>query len=86
MTCDVCTGELPADQHVAVNNINCHADGCFAQALRRMQFQVAEIIVALDSSMKPATAYKAGQSYVATIVAARRRTKKPKPPTEPPTT
>lgn len=76
MTCDVCAAELPADQHVNVNGVNCHAVDCFAKALRRLQFQVAEIIVALDSSMAPGTAYKAGQSYVATIVASRRKVKK----------
>ena len=78
MICDVCAGELPADQHVAVNGVNCHAVDCFAKALRRLQFQVAELVIAIDDSMKPATAYKAGQTFVATIVASRRKVKKKK--------
>jgi hypothetical protein len=76
VTCDVCTGELPADQHVAVNGINCHAIDCFAKALRKMQFEVAAIEVQLDTTMKPGTAYRAGQSSVATVGASRRKVKR----------
>jgi len=76
VTCDVCAGELAPDQHVAVNGVNCHAVDCFAKALRKLQFQVAAIEVALDDSMKPGTAYRAGQSFVATVVASRRKVKK----------
>jgi hypothetical protein len=76
MNCAICAGELPADQHANVNGIDCHAVVCFAKALRLLQFEVAEIVVALDSSLKPETAYKAGETYVATIVASRRRVKK----------
>ncbi len=76
MICDICAGELPADQHVAVNGINCHAVDCFGQALERLQFNAAELVIALDDSMKPGVAFKAGQTHVAaTMVLGHRRAK-----------
>jgi len=75
VTCDACGGDIPDGQAVGLNGRNFHVERCFAEGLRRYTFKPAELAIELAPTMPPMVAYKAGQTYVATIVAARRKAK-----------
>lgn len=76
MTCARCGGSIPPDLVVTVNGRNVHPLVCFAEELRSLKHAIADVAIELAAAMEPMQAYRLGQTYVAVIVAERRKAKK----------
>lgn len=75
--CTNCGLVVPSDQVVRLNGDVLHPEACFASALRRLAHTAVEPLVKLNRTMQPMVAYKAGKTFIATIVAERRKAKPP---------
>lgn len=76
MNCAHCGKPIEPSQRVELNGFVYHVQDCFAAGLRSKTFKLEDLSVIFDDSVPPLDAYRAGKQTVATIVAARRRTKK----------
>jgi hypothetical protein len=76
VSCAHCGKPIEPNERVVLNGAPYHVKDCFAAGLRSKTFKLEELAVLFDESVPPMEAYRAGKQTVATIVAARRRTKK----------
>jgi hypothetical protein len=76
--CGNCGLPVETEKAVRLDGQLLHVETCFAAGLRAVAHTVAELDVMLAPTMEPMVAYRAGKTFVATIVAERRKRPAPK--------